>query len=62
MNELATYNDSEIRFHVKYRKGAGLIELWEIAEYELVRDNYDMIFILGSVCDLTDKYGRSRST
>lgn len=61
LNELWPYNDTEIKFSVKFRKGAGLIKLWELAEYELLKGHSDMIFILGSVCDLTDKYGSTRN-
>lgn len=61
MRELASYNDTELKFSVKYRKGAGLVELWEIAEFELLHGQSDIIFVLGSVCDLTDKYGNSRA-
>lgn len=61
MNELAAYNDTEIVFSVKYRKGAGLAQLWEYVEFELLHGNSDMVFILGSVCDLTDKYGNTRT-
>lgn len=61
MNELALYNDAEIKFSVKYRKGAGLIELWELVEFELLHGHTDFIFVIGSVCDLTDKYGNWRT-
>lgn len=61
MNELAAYNDDKIIFSVKYRKGAGLVELWELTEFELLQGQTDIIFILGSICDLTDKYGKGRA-
>lgn len=61
MRALSIYNDPEIFFSVKFRKGAGLIKLWEFVEHELLNGDWDIIFVLGSVCDLTDRYGNRAS-
>lgn len=45
-----------IDFCVKYRKGAGIVKIWEMVEYELLRDRTDVYIIFGGVCDLTRKF------
>lgn len=52
--ELQRLNDSTIHFNTRYRKGAKLIDLWEIVEEELFKGQADLIIIYGGVCDITD--------
>lgn len=44
-----------IDFTVKYRKGANIVKIWEMVEYDLLQDSADVYIIFGGVCDLTRK-------
>lgn len=44
-----------IEFSVKYRKGADIVKIWEMVEYEVLQDSADIYIIFGGVCDLTRK-------
>lgn len=54
--ELKKYQLPHLYFRVIYRKGAGLKYLWEIIEGCLLTHHWDYVFILGGVCDVTDRY------
>lgn len=60
--ELQRLNDDSFHFHTRYRKGAKLIDLWEIVEEELQKGQTDLLIIYGGICDITNivynKYGR----
>lgn len=57
INRLVDY-----RFSVKviYRRGGGLRDLWEIAEWTLISRKIDLLIILGGVCDMTTMYHDAR--
>lgn len=40
---------------VIYRRGAGLETLWEIIEWNILTKHFDYVFLLGGVCNMTDK-------
>lgn len=54
--EIQRYQTHLLKFKVIYRRGAGLAVLWEIIEWNLLSRRVDYVFILGGVCDLTDRY------
>lgn len=53
--KLSKYQLPHLRFKVVYRKGAGLMKLWEIAEWYLLTWQIDYLILLGGVCDLTER-------
>lgn len=54
--ELRALRSTHIHFRVIVKSGAKLIQLWEHAEYEILFNQPDIIFLYGGVCDLTDRY------
>lgn len=56
--ELRRLNADKYTFSVFYRRGAGLIDIWEAIEYDLLVGNLniDFIFVYCGVCDLTVRY------
>lgn len=54
--ELRRHQQRSLKFNVIYRRGAGLRELWEIAEHAILTREVDLILMLGGVCDMTDKF------
>lgn len=54
--ELRRYQSNLLRFSVVYRRGARLEELWEIIEWNLLTRHIDFIFLLGGVCNMTDRF------
>lgn len=56
--ELRAQQNDKYHFIVRFRRGAGLIDLWEMIEYDILtgRHHADFIFIYGGVCDLTLRY------
>lgn len=56
--ELRRMNCDKYTFSVSFRRGAGLIDIWEMIENDILigdRD-IDFIFVYGGVCDLTIRY------
>lgn len=53
--ELNRYQSYRLKFSVIYRKGAGLEELWEVIEWNLLTKHIDYVFLLGGICNLTEK-------
>lgn len=53
--EIQRFKSHIMSFKVMYRRGAGLAELWEVIEWNLLFRRVDYVFILGGVCDLTDR-------
>lgn len=53
--ELNRYQSYLLKFSVIYRKGASLEELWEIIEWNLLTKRIDYVFILGGICNITDR-------
>lgn len=56
--ELRRLNCDKYTFSVIYRRGACLIDIWEMIENDLIVGNLniDFIFVYGGVCDLTVRY------
>lgn len=52
--ELQRLNDNSFYFHTRFRKGAKLVDLWEIVEEELLKGQTDLLIIYGGICDITD--------
>lgn len=55
-SELYRLNDGTIHFHTRYRKGAQLVNLWEMAELDLLSGQIDLVILLGGICNITDAY------
>lgn len=55
-NELFRLNDHAVYFHTRYRKGAKLVNLWELAEPDLLSGQIDLILLIGGICNITDLY------
>lgn len=53
-SELIRYNDRALHFHTRYRKGAKLVDLWELAEPDLIAGQIDLVIIMGGICNITD--------
>lgn len=53
--ELRLRSNEHVHYRVLVKSGAKLTQLWEIAEHEILYNHPDFIFILGSICDLTDR-------
>lgn len=53
--EFRRYQTHLLKFSVIYRRGAGLETLWEIIEWNILSKNFDYVFLLGGVCNITDK-------
>lgn len=53
--ELLKMNDESTHFTTIVKPGAGLDRLWLAAEKELDKRRYQVVFIYGGVCDLTDR-------
>lgn len=54
--ELRALRSDYIHFRVRVNSGAKLAKLWEFAEYEILFNQPDVIFLYGGVCDLTDRF------
>lgn len=54
--ELRSIHNNNVHYRVLVKSGARLIQLWELAENEILFNRPDLIFILGSICDLTDRH------
>lgn len=54
--ELRSLHNNDVHYRVIVRSGARLTLLWELAENEILFNKPDVIFILGSICDLTDRH------
>lgn len=54
--EFRSLRSPHMHFRVIVKSGAGLARLWEAAEYEILFNQPDIIFLYGAVCDLTDRY------
>lgn len=54
-HELRVFNDENIKFIVNYRKGSGLIGIWEMLEADLLTTRIDFAFIYAGICDITEK-------
>lgn len=52
--ELHRLSDDTVYFNTRFRKGAKLIDLWEIVEEELQKGQTDLLVIYGGICDITD--------
>lgn len=55
-HELRNYNNEFINYSVHYRKGSGLIGVWEMLEADILNNETDFAFIYASICDLTEKF------
>lgn len=54
-NELRRFQSDKYTISVSYRRGAKMIDIWEMIEYDLVykSEEIDFIFVYAGVCDLT---------
>lgn len=55
---LRRFQTDKYHFVVKFRRGAGLIDLWELIEFDILTRTRraDFIFVYGGICDLTQRY------
>lgn len=55
---LRRYQTDKYHFVVRFRRGAGLIYLWELIEYDILTCSRraDFIIVYGGICDLTQRY------
>lgn len=54
--ELRSMFNPDVHYRVIVKSGAKLEKLWEIAESEIIYNMPNFIFLLGSVCNITDRY------
>lgn len=55
-HELRSLFNPDIHYRVIVKSGAKLEKLWELAEAEILYNMPSFLFILGSICNLTDRY------
>lgn len=53
---LRDQSDQNAIFRVRYRKGANLMQIWELIESDLLTKKIDLVIVMAGVCDLTDRY------
>lgn len=53
-------NDKSFYFSTRYRKGAKLTDLWEMAEHDILAGQTDLLIFYGGVCNVTDVHFSQR--
>lgn len=53
---LEMHSDQHLSFNLRVKRGGDLLNLWSIAEQEIIDGNADMIFLYGGVCNITDLF------
>lgn len=59
-HELHLLFNGNVHYRVLVKSGAKLSQLWETAESEILFNAPDLIFIMGSICDMTDRHFDAR--